>query len=76
MSAQLLPMPQPLSIEEIVRAQSTEYLITGSFDEVCEAIADRFKQYHPYGYSTRVTAIEFVSGNIFTARMTRANSCE
>lgn len=69
-------MPAPLSVEEVVRAQSTEYLITGSFEEVCVVIKQRFQMFHPYGYSTRVTAIDFVSGNIFTARMTRANSCE
>ncbi len=63
--------------EEVRGVTTTEYRLTGELPQVLAAIEGLFKRYNPIGYGTRVHAIECVYPSTqYSARMSRANSCE
>lgn len=64
-------------LEEVRGVSNTEYRITGELQQVLASIEGLFKRYHPFGYGTRVHAIECVyPTTTYSARMSRANSCD
>ena len=67
------------TVLENCKISSTDYEITGLFDEVVEAIRTIVTDYHPLGYGTGVVRMRH-SGTgddgPWKAIVSRANSCE
>lgn len=77
MSAVLQQPQAKASVEERRGVSSTEYRIVGELRRVSEEIERLFGEYHPFGYGTRVAAIDMTDKEgIYAARMSRSNSCE
>ena len=63
------------TVSEIRKMDSTDYEITGLFDEVIEAIRTLVTDYHPFGYGTAVVRMSY-HGKSWRAIVSRANSCD
>ena len=58
-------------------ASSTDYIVSGTLDEVLARIKEVFAEWHPMGYGTRVQSIAHTYGEPpYQARIARSNSCD
>lgn len=67
----------PAVVQTTHGVSMTEYRIEGSLAGVFREITDVFRAFPAAGYGTRVHHIqaEGFSGSLYTARMSRSNSC-
>jgi len=55
---------------------NTEYNIKGTWESVVKALHSIIVNYHPHGYGTYVHSIRMETDGSFSARVSRANSCD
>ena len=65
-----------VATESKVSNSKTEYRLVGELAGVLTAVQALFREYDPRGYGTRVSSISHLDGEMYSAQVVRANSCD
>jgi hypothetical protein len=69
-------MTEEAPVSKRVGVSATEYSIKGSWASVVAALHSIFVNYHPHGYGTHVHWLGMDNDGQYSARVSRANSCD